>query len=223
MKKFKILAIIFAVAIIFCSCKFDIQGEVLDNISDVRYNLFEAKTENLTATLMCGMRESPYAYDGVSNSKCEFGIITITYKVRPETEAIPYTLRVGSAVFEGNLEENPFDHTYMVDIEKIVDNTASICLKLENFDSELQMACISSNWAVQYDNALTIAMQGVEDDLLQFFSSKKFLAECYLKIIFDQKSTTSPYFWYFGIIGENGTTVALIIDTETGEILTKSN
>ena len=222
MKKLKIFAIIFAVAILFSACNFDMQSEALDNISDIRYNIFEAKTENLTATIMCGMRENPYEYDGISNPKCEFGIITITYKVRPETETIPYTLRVGSAIFEGDLEENPYDHTYMVDIEKLIDNNAEVFLAIDGLESELQFTCISADWAVQYGDALTIALENVSEQLPQFFSNKKFKAECYLKIIFDKKSTTAPYFWYFGIIGESTAAIALIIDTETGEILTKS-
>lgn len=222
MKKLIIFAIICVVAILSTSCKLDMQSEVLDNMSDIRYNLFEAKTEDFTATFMCGMRENPYEYDGVSNSKCEFGIITITYKVRPLLEEIDFVLKVNNSDFVGVLEENPYDHTYMADIEKIIDSEAEIFLAIDDLESDLQFTSISSSWAVQYADALTIALENVNDDLPQFFSSKQFLAECYLKIIFDLKSTTAPYFWYFGIVGQGGATVALIIDTETGEILTKS-
>ena len=47
-------------------------------------------------------------------------------------------------------------------------------------------------------------------------------AESYLKIIFDQKSNTTPYYWYFGIVGENGENIAVIIDPANGNIITQN-
>jgi hypothetical protein len=223
MKKIKKVMVMLLVCFSVClltGCGSDIKNEMIKNLSDVRYNLFEAKTDEIKVTLMCGLREDPYDYNGISNPKCEFGVITANFTEMPEVNEIGFTLIVNGVGYYGNIEKNPFGHNFMADIEKIVEDNANVYLTIDGIEGELLMTCVSKNWTVQYEDALNIATEYFMEQAKQFFKNKKFKAECYLKIIYDENSEFDSYFWYFGIIGTDNAKLSLVIDVNSGEILT---
>lgn len=222
MKKFCVFLCLCAMCFMFCGCQQDVKNDLLDNLSDVRYNVFAGQNTELTANLMCGIREISYAYDGISNKKCEFGIITVSLKDKKDYENISYTLIIGESEIKGTLDENPYDHTFMTDIERIIGTENSVYLTLDGIVTNMLLVCESATWQVQYADAIDIAFSCLETEITNFYQSKKLCAEGYLKIIFDQNSTTNPFYWYFGVVGQNGESVAVIIDPQTGLIITKS-
>ncbi|MDD2445815.1 MAG: hypothetical protein PHX09_03290 [Clostridia bacterium] len=221
-KKTMVMLLVCCCIFFLTGCGSDIKNEMIKNLSDVRYNLFEAKTDDLKVTLMCGLREEPYGYNGVSNPKCEFGVITVDFADMPEINEIAFTLIVDGVGHYGNVEKNPFGHNFMADIEKIVEDNSNVYLTIDGVESELLMICVSKSWSVQYEDALNIASEHFMEQAKQFIKNKKFKAECYLKIIYDENSEFDSYFWYFGIIGTDNNKLNLVIDVNSGEILTNN-
>lgn len=204
-------------------CSVDAKGEVLDNISDIRYNIFCAESSDFTVNLMSGMREIPYAYDGVSNKKCEFGILTLNFKTKNLPKTFDYLLEIDGYEYAGILEENPYDHSYMTDIEKLVDCESAVYFSFGELIKNMVLNCESADWEIKYADALEIGYTCLETDLLKLFENKKFKAECYLKIICDKNSISNPFYWYFGVISQNGDNFSVIIDTKDGTIITQNN
>ena len=123
MKKFGLTAVVAVMMFVFVGvsgCGLNAKSDVVNNLSDVRYSVFVGQSDGLIANLMCGMRENPYSYDGKSNKKTEFGIVTVFFEKHPGQE-LHYSLSVGKTSFAGTLEENPYNHSFMADIQKIVD------------------------------------------------------------------------------------------------------
>ena len=221
----KISFVVLAVMMIGCAmlsgCGLNVKSDVLNNLSDVRYSVFVGQSDGVVANLMCGMRENPYSYDGKSNKKTEFGVITVFFKNRP-SEDLHYSLSVGKSSYAGVLEENPYNHSFMADIQKIVDGEG-VYLTIEGVVDGMQLMPESKDWAVQYDKALDIAYEVLEEKLMGLYSSRRFCGECYLKIVLDQSSIDNPYYWCFMYVGQNGESGSVIIDVNSGEVLTKSN
>ena len=221
----KISFVVLAVMMIGCAmlsgCGLNVKSDVLNNLSDVRYFVFVGQSDGVVANLMCGMRENPYSYDGKSNKKTEFGVITVFFKNRP-SEDLHYSLSVGKSSYAGVLEENPYNHSFMADIQKIVDGEG-VYLTIEGVVDGMQLMPESKDWAVQYDKALDIAYEVLEEKLMGLYSSRRFCGECYLKIVLDQSSIDNPYYWCFMYVGQNGESGSVIIDVNSGEVLTKSN
>ena len=222
MKKTILLAGLACVCLVFVGCGKSIESQIKTNLSDVRYNVFVGKNNEINVSLMSGMREMPYNFDGISNKKCEFGIITLTSQ---KTKLINsnFTLKVDGAEINGTLEENPYNHSFMTDIEKIIDCKSTVYISIENIVENMILTCESKEWQVQYDDALKIGTEALLEKAKMFVEGNELQAESYLKIIFDQSSNDSPYYWYFGITGKNGETIAVIIDVNTGEIVTDNN
>lgn len=222
----KISFVVLAVMMIGCAmlsgCGLNVKSDVLNNLSDVRYSVFVGQSDGVVSNLMCGMRENPYSYDGKSNKKTEFGVITVFFKNRP-SEDLHYSLSVGKSSYAGVLEENPYNHSFMADIQKIVDGEGGVYLTIEGVVDGMQLMPESKDWAVQYDKALDIAYEVLEEKLMGLYSSRRFCGECYLKIVLDQSSIDNPYYWCFMYVGQNGESGSVIIDVNSGEVLTKSN
>lgn len=225
MKKVKYLVLVIIATIICFSlsgCGIQIEDEVRKNISDVRYNLFDAKTSKLKTNIMCGMRENPYTYNGYSEEKCEFGVITVMLYETIPNETINFTLNTTNQTYTGQLERNPRNGSFMTDIQTILADDENLILSLEGIENDIQLICQSKNWTVQYEDAFLIGMETLKDEINNFFTKKKFNAEVYIKIIYDEKAILDNYFWYFGILGTDGTNVCVIIDTN-GKILNSWN
>ena len=142
-----------AFATFFTGCGTSIKTDVINNMADIRYNLFVGQAENVSVNLMCGMRENPYQSDGIAKKNVQFGVITATFKVHP-TQIVHFALTVGSQTYAGVMEENPYNHTYMVDIEKIVSSEEGVYLTIENVAQNMQLIPESKDWTVQYGQAL---------------------------------------------------------------------
>lgn len=205
------------------ACKVNVKSDVIDNMSDIRYNIFAGQTSHLSASLMCGMRENPYNYDGVHKKVTEFGVVTVSIKNLDKQESYNYTLNIGDNKITGFLEENPYDHTFMTDIEKIIDCENAVYLSVEGVAENVQLICESKNWQIQYKNAIDIAYNNLEQDFVALYDKKKFKAECYLKIVHDQNNVSNPYYWCFMVVGQNGEAKSVIIDVNNGLVVTKSN
>ena len=217
--KFVIMAFVMSAVFLLSGCAYNIKNEMIDSLSDVRYNLFEAKTQDMKVTLMCGMREEPYEYDGKSNKKCEFGVITVNFFDLQEAPEIDFFMQVGETEYNGKLEKNPYQLNYMVDIETLIDDNASIYLTVDGYVGEMILVCVSKDWNIQYQNVLDIATEHLEVEARQFFKNRVFNAECYLKIIYDENSDLETYLWYFGIVGTDNSRISLVIDVNSGQIL----
>lgn len=220
MKKISVIVLL-ALCFVLAGCGSDLKTSLVENLSDIRYNIFVGQDEDVNISLMCGMRENPYAYDGISNKKCEFGIITVQTNGQ-NFESLPYELTVDGAKISGTLEENPFDHTYMIDIEKIISSESAVYITIESLANNMILTCESCSWEVQYDDAIELGIKELFDSTDMFVEDGRLKAETYLKIIYDQKDSESPYYWYFGIVGENGENIAVILDVHTGAVITKS-
>lgn len=221
----KILVAVLAVLVCGCTmlagCGLNTKSDVINNLSDIRYCVFVGQNDDAVVNLMCGMRENPYSYDGVSNKKTEFGVLTVFFKNR-QSENLHFSLNVGKASYAGALEENPYNHSFMADIQKIVDCEDAVYLSIEGVVENMQLLPESLGWKIQYSQALDIAYSALEEELASLYSSRKFCAECYLKIVLDQSSIDNPYYWCFMYVGQNGQSGSVIIDVNSGEVLTKT-
>lgn len=219
MKILKIFVLIVATLFLCVGCKFDLKEDVYDNISEIRYNLYVGENAYFKANFSSGMRENPYSFDGISNSKCEFGVLSVDFKNLENKNQIAYSLTVDSIQANGYLEENPFDHTFMVDIEKLIETKNNIILKIEGFDNDIILSPISQEWQTTYSDVLDLILSKYEENFNIFVKNNKFNAECYLKIIYDKTNAQNPYFWHFSAIGTDGTKISFIVDVNSGEII----
>ena len=90
--------IIFFCSICLLGCKTDIKTCVLGNCSEIRNIVFEAKTNDFRVSYTSGEREDPYYYDGKSQPRCDFGIITLYFSGLQAYIKVPFEIDIDGGV-----------------------------------------------------------------------------------------------------------------------------
>jgi len=215
MKKIFIILLCFF-TFTLCGCDAEAKSVVLENMSDLRINYFEAKGENYYIDLSCGYREEIFAYDGVSYNKVECGVLSVEFDDIVSYSYISGVLNIDGEEMQVVLEKSPFDNKYMVDIEKIINDENDIEFNLKNSSEKLKLKNVSSLWKVDYEKAISTATNHLSEYLESLFFNGRFNGEGYLKIV--SKNNFNRKFWYFSCVDKAGKFVSVLIDVESGEV-----
>lgn len=226
MKKFCLsLMLVLCSVMCFSACSSSkLYSLVSKNIAEVRHNLYVGETENIKVSLISGTREKDYVINGYCTEPVEFGVLTFTLKndvVMPEV--VNYVLTVGTTRYDGVLEKNPYDGTYVCDVKKIIDTTDVVSAKIiaGEFVDSVQISNVASGWNVNHENALKLACSELKKELNTLIENDKFCGECYIKILNDTELKENHYFWYVNFVSRHGKTFAVIIDPISNEIMAK--
>ena len=212
------LAMVGVMAFFFTSCAFDTEGKVKAAMSEECRVFFEGENHNFKATLECGMREEPYEFNGKSETKQEFGVIKVTFKAEYNDSKAGFILMNNNGENKiGELEENPFDGSYMADVEIVFSEDAEIAIDV--CGEVVPLVCKSKDFEINYEEAIKIAVTQLDEKLGTYMNATGLDAECYLKVINNQKNGFEDYFWYFSIYGKDGKTHSCVINVVTGEVL----
>lgn len=223
MKKILLASIVVTIVFAFCGCGASTTDLALENMAEVRYNIFLGENETFVATFMSGKRESPYVVNGVCEKQVEFGMLTIKYKTSDMPTVAKYEVAIGDNVYSGNLEYNNYESTLMADIQHVVSDDANITVKVVTNSDEKTCTLDSKTKGMEitWRTALDIAMESLGDAVKSYISKGKFNGEVYVKIITDLNGSFDDYYWYVSIVGTNGKTNSVIINTKSGEVIAK--
>lgn len=194
-----------------------------NHIIELRNNLFVGSDEKYYATFVTGEREEPYALDGVVNEKVPFGIVTLSsVKNTPlENDEYSFVLTIGEEEKTGKLQKSPYDNTYSADIGVSAPDDAEIKLAVtvDGHKFEQTLYNESKNFKISQSDAINIAGKELANEIDTLLQNGSM--EAMVKILKDYSGTTNRYFWYVGVVGGNGEAFGVLIDTMTGEVVSK--
>ena len=223
-KKFFLLIFICPLFLSGCN-NANLKAIVNEKLSEVRFNLFSASSDEINIKFTSGFREDPYILNGKSENKKEFGVITVKFlKNLPNTNASPnFVITIEDMDFDGVFELNPFDQTYVQDIETFVLDDSNVTIKIMfgelNFETSLKN--VSKEFSINHKDALNIFIKEFEKDInLLLKNGKDF--EVYVKIISDPNFSLDKNYFYVCLISNSGISFSLIIDPLNGQILAKN-
>lgn len=220
--------VLVVVTVSFYGCKKKAEV-VVDNINnhiiESRNAIFAGANDNFFATFCVGEREEPYALDGVVNEKVPFGIVTFS---RRDNKALlensyPFSLTINGEAITGELEKSPYDNTYSADIGQSVGDDAEISLTVngENITFNETLFNESKNFQVSQAQAISIAGEELKDVISEMLNAEDNSCEAMVKIMKDYSSDSNKYYWYVGMVCSNGKTAGILIDTNSGEVISK--
>ncbi|MBQ3047600.1 MAG: hypothetical protein IJD48_01130, partial [Clostridia bacterium] len=157
------------------------QNNLMTYVSEYRQNLFIAKTEKFLATYTTGKREIDYIMDGQKTTLTDFGVLTVSFFGNENFKQ--FCLTVNEDKFEGELELNPYDGTFVFDTQHKTGDNSSIKLFMKDLNQQIELQCVSSFWTVNYHDALNIFADKYKTQLNNNFSKNLLDAEIYIKIV----------------------------------------
>lgn len=225
MKKFLCALSLILVAVYFVGCGKEQKAvdTINNHIIELRNNLFVGGDEKYYATFVTGEREDPYALDGKVNERVPFGIVTLssTKNLPLDNDNYAFVLTINGEEKTGKLEKSPYDNTYSADVGVSVEDNAEIKLKVnigaDNFDQTLYNE--SKNFKISQKEAIAIAGKELANEIDTLLQGGN--VEAMVKILKDYSGETNRYFWYVGIVSNDGNAYGVLIDTSTGEIVSK--
>ncbi len=174
---------------------------------------------------MTGEREDPYILDGVPRELTEFGVITLLFKIPTDDfYGVPtYKLTIDDNYYEGEFEKNPFDTTYVADIKSKTSDNCQVYLLVEwnNLHETTKLEPRNIEWEYDWKKALELATDNCEDIVDKLIIDGELQAEVHVQIITDPSGLTEQYFWYISIYGTDGSSVTIVIDPQSGEVVSK--
>lgn len=227
MKKFVCVLSILLCGVLFVGCGNNKKAETNFNnhLIEIRNNLFVAEDDNFYVTVCTGEREQDYALDGVVNELVPFGIVTLARldNERLSDDEYAFTLVVNGERIEGVLEKSPYDNTYSADIEQVIADDAEISLQVSvnGYAFNQPLSNISSTFGVNRDTAISIACEELKDSIKNLSKENNNLSEAFVKILKDYSGESNRYYWYVGIISPEGKTSGVLIDSASGDIISK--
>ena len=226
--KFLCSLVLVVASISFVGCK-EQTKEAVDNINnhiiESRNIIFAGSDDNFYATFCVGEREEPYGLDGVVNNKVPFGIVTFAKSDNKllEEEDYEFTIFINGEEVKGRIEKSPYDNTYSADIGRSVDDNAEISLNVEADGKSFSETLFneSKNFQISRERAIEIAGEGLKNEIAEMLKVEDNSCEAMVKILKDYSGETNRYFWYVGMVCSNGKTAGILIDVNTGEIISK--
>lgn len=189
-----------------------------NHIIESRNNLYMGQDDKYYATFCSGEREEPYDLDGVVNEKVPFGIVTLAKhdSSKLSNDEYIFTITINGESVSGTLLKSPYDNTYSADIEKAVDDNAEISLEVNINGTAFSQNLYNENKNFEVNQAKAIEIASKElSSALEDMST----AEAMIKILKDYSGENNRYFWYVGLVGDDGKTAGVLIDAHTGEIV----
>lgn len=227
MKKFLCILSIALCGVLFVGCGSKTKNETNFNshLIEIRNNLFAGQNDEYYVTICTGEREEDYALDGVVKPLVQFGIITLA---RLDGELLSqdeyeFTLVVNGENITGSLEKNPYDNTYSADIEQAITDEAEIKLEMviDNNNFNQTLTNVSKDFAINKDQAISIACEALKDSISNLSKEEGNSSEAFIKILKDYSGENDRYYWYVGIISPEGQTAGVLIDANSGDIISK--
>ncbi|MBQ7351683.1 MAG: hypothetical protein IJW59_02305 [Clostridia bacterium] len=202
-----------------------LESMIFDNISEVREFVLFGEDEKLSASLMCGRRESDYVINGYHTSLVDFGVVTITLgdNVTKDFKRAQYILYVGTEIYKGDFEINPYDETLVADIKKIIDKSENVSVDVildKEKISSLKLKNVDKDWIITCNDCINILSKTYKKELKSLIRDGEFWGEVYVKIITDRKAQdVKNFFFYANVVGRSGENLSMVICPFTGEVL----
>jgi len=208
---------------LFCSgCSIKFNKLVKNNLSEIAEFIVVGRNDDLKVTLMCGKRENDYKINGYSTNLISYGVISVTLFDKEENvNNVNFVLYVGTKIFDGVMEKNPFNEDWVVDIKQIVNknDNMSIDIFINGEKQSLKLMTIDDDWGIDSSDIVLLLIKDYKEELKFFIKDNEFCGEIYIKIIDNGNVYSDEYLYYVSIVGRDGQYFNFLIQPDTSEIL----
>lgn len=191
-----------------------------NNVSEMGEHVFTAKEDCTSIKLYSGMRENPYSLNGVHEEMQNFALI-IFRTDELNVESPTFIATIDGTSYNGILEQNPYDNTFVADLETSISQNSivEICVTVKDSQYNYNLVNVNKDWAYTFNDALEIGLNELLNDIEMLISGKTLACELYVKAINDSVGTFDTFFYHVSYIDTNGNAKGVVIDVQTGQVI----
>lgn len=209
----------FALVTLLC-CLFSLSAcgkyDYSAHLSDVRSDLFVAETEEFTLTVSCSEREKPFLNDGIAASKVKTVEAVLAEKKPSGGEYELYFLEDVPKGGDMSFRNASGDYFYSRGVETFPEGSVSVRIVKDGQPRELVATSVRNEKTLTPAEALEKAVGAEGAALDGMRQGGAFQGEIHVRLLRRDKT-----YYYVGFVSGAGKTVALLLDSETGEVLAR--
>ena len=215
-----LVVFVIAVVVYFAYFKVDAKELINKNVSEIDKVCFTAHNGLSQVKLISGTREDPYLLNGKSENCKPFALIIFRTN-QAGVQAPTFVASINDKSYNGIMEANPYDNTFVVDLEQEVNDDATINVKITINDNTYNYDLIntSADWLVKAEQAKDIAIEYFLDKIKDCSSYKGVDAELFVRILSDNSGNFDKFFYHITLNKTDGEVCSIVIDTNTGDII----
>jgi hypothetical protein len=207
----KIICIFFAfiaAASLFCAC--NSQVDYYSYVSELRSNIFIYKDDNYDLKIYISDKETPYSSDGV---KGEMSSVIEVYLSLPTT---PSLVEIELGVYSGEMNYLAVSQNFYLSFsgEGFTEDKVEISLSFDGKTQNFEAVSVLHDGLIAPSSALNCIYEYDTQTFENLTNGRFFNGEIYIRLLYDNSC-----YYYVGIIDQNSTTHAYLIDAETSHII----
>ncbi len=186
------------------------------HVSDEKSDIFRAETESYTLTVSCVSREYPYLCDGVAAARSDLLEAVLAEKTPSGAEYELYFLEDVPRGGDMSFRSVTGDYFYSRSTEHFPDGSVSVKVVKNGVSEEILATSVKSENTLSVRDALEKAVSAEKETVDKMTRGEHFYGEFHVRLLRRDKN-----YYYVGIINEQGGILALLLDSETGEVLAR--
>lgn len=206
-----------SITLVGCDCSNRKNVDYLNYVSELRYEVYEGKSQDYTIKASYGFRETPYVNDG----KVDKTIYYLTFEMLnvsnlDATYFLNFTHDGRTYDKQFNLNHHKNSLLCEIELENFSVKSFTVNVGTINQKQAIVMQSVVPEKALDYKGAINSLIKS-QPSLLENYKNEngEFCAEIYARILVKD----SKAYWYIGIASGEGSLKALLIDGINGEIL----
>ncbi len=222
LKKFGCFMMIICATLMYGCGQMSINDYAKSHISQINYEYYVGEVQDFWLTVTTGKRERDFAQDGQNSTLVDYCILSVVPKNAQEYISLQYTVEIGESKYQGELEKSPFDNTFGKDLGISFDKNATmyVTILVDDKTQICKMKNISIDFEIDCEKAFGLGVSALQEDLLRMSNNMQESVDAYCKIISTDKKL-DIYYWLISFVNQSGEQVAVIIDTNSGQVITK--
>ena len=220
----KFIFFVIMASMLLSGCNIGLKNKVYNNISEMVDFVVVGGDDNMSISLMCGRRELEYKSNGIATQLIPYGVLTL-YGVGEDVKEVDYVLFVGTIKYQGDMQKNPYDSSWVADMKTVVDESENISVDIliDNAKVSYKLKSASKEWEVASKDLIDLLIDDYSDILKEFIKDGVFEGEVYIKLINEYEMYANHYYYYVSIVERNGGSFNILVSPTTKEVLASSN
>ena len=215
---------------IICSllggCSLGLENKIYNNLSEIVDFVVCGDSDAMSVSFMCGRREVEYKINGYSTELIPYGVLCVSLKNDDENIGnVGYVLFVGTIKYQGDMQKNPYDGTWVADIKTIIDKNENISVDIviNETKSSFKLKSVDEGWNVASNDLVEMLVDRYKEQLKSMVIDSVFEGEVYIKLITDTEGYSSQYYYYVAVVDRKGGSFNFLVSPKTKEILASNN
>jgi len=203
------LFILILTALVGCS-----NNQYLNNVSEIRENVFIGSSENFKISVYSGERENPYKADGIAEKRKEyFLVIAEPGFITEADEVLNISFKINNQTFTKSVTKDVFRDKFIFDFGKVkAAGSFTISLKIDTYDEDIEMSDLSKDLTKTYLEALEEGMVMLKEKYQGTHNSGKYACEIYVKLCYKKFMNIEKLYWYVAVLDTKGNISSVTLD-----------